>query len=231
MTRYKQHPWRSCPLGSHFVKEHHRQTKNGKTIVRSYCRRSPVHKEILNTDEILDMFRRNRDQITLLPKASHLGYTNENKFDELIGLWTQFWNDLYQTTPPLDPNWVKALIVTESGFDPKLINRANKGNFARGLMQITVKTHKILINSKGELRDILFRVDQKDLLIPDVSVSAGTRWLFRKRETLRSRIGRDPSWEEVMWEYKGIYDQSSVPTSQKIKKKLRKYYEDICNNP
>ena len=148
----KPHPWRVCPLGSHFVKEHRRRTDNGTTIVRSHCRKSPIHKEILNTDEILEMFKRNIDQIAVLPKSSHLGYANENKYDELIGLWTQFWNEIYKIKPPLDPNWVKALIATESSFNPKKVNKGTRNNVARGLMQITKKTHRILTDSRGELK-------------------------------------------------------------------------------
>ena len=224
----KPHPWRVCPLGAHFVKEHHRKTKKGTTIVKSHCRKSPLRKEILNTDEILEMFKRNRDQITTLPKTSHIGFNNENRYDELIGLWTQFWNEIYQIKPPLDPNWVKALIATESSFNPKKVNKKSY-NIARGLMQITKNTYWILTNSRGELKDILFRVDQKDLFVPDVSISTGTRWLFRKREILKSRIGRDPSWEEVMWEYKGIYNQSQG-TAADIKKELKDDYEKISSN-
>ena len=224
----KPHPWRICPLGAHFVKEHHRRTKKGTIIVKSHCRKSPIHKEILNTDEILEMFKRNKDQITDLPNPSHLGYGNENRYDTLIGLWTQFWNEIYQIKPPLDPNWVKALIATESSFDANQVNKANKKNLAFGLMQITEKTYKIATDSKGELKDVSFRVNRKDLFVPDANVAVGTRWIFRKREVLRSRIGREPSWEEVMWEYKGIYGQSS-PRSDEIKKKLRDKYEKICS--
>ena len=226
----KPHPWRVCPLGAHFVREHRRKTKNGTTVVKSHCRKSPIHKEILNTDEILEMFKRNRDQISTLPHASHLGYKNENEYDELIRLWTQFWNEIFAIHPPLEPDWIKALIATESSFNPRKVNKVHQNNVARGLMQITKKTHEILTNSKGELKDVLFRVDQKDLFDPAVSIATGSRWIFRKREILKSRIGRDPSWEEVMWEYKGIYGASDE-TSVGIKKDLREKYEEIssCN--
>ena len=230
IARKEQHPWRVCPLGSHFVKEHKRRTKNGTTVVRSHCRKNHLGKEILNIDEINEMFERNKDRVTQLPNKSNIGYKNENHYDERIGLWTQFWNETFSNTPPLDANWVKALMASESGFNPDVVNRSGKHNFARGLLQITEQTYKISVNSKGELKDVLFRIDEKDLFVPDVNVAVGTRWIFRKRETLRSKTGKDPNWEEVMWEYKGIYDQSGIPKADDEKQYLRKLYDKIIKN-
>ena len=172
------------------------------------------------------MFKRNRDQIDSQPNESNLGYKNENKYNALIGLWTQFWNEVYPTTPPLDPNWVKALMATESGFDPKSINKSLKPNIARGLLQINKQTYKILTDSKGELKDVLFRMDQKDLFVPDINIASGVRWLFHKKRLLKAKIGRDPSWEESIWEYKGIYEKSDE-SAQEIKNSLREKYEKI----
>lgn len=219
-------PWRICPLGASFVKEHTRKTKSGDTIIKSHCRISRIKKEILNLDEILEIFHQNIDRVFTMPHKSRLGYKGEDQFDELIGLWTAFWNDTFKVEPPLDPNWVKVLIATESGFKPNSVNPGVKNNVARGLMQITENTYRILTDSKGELKDVLFRIDQKDLFLPDVGISTGIRWLFRKREILKSQIGRDPAWEEVMWEYKGIFNQSN-PRATDIKTGLKDLYEKI----
>jgi hypothetical protein len=219
----RPHPWRVCPLGSNFVKEHTRKTKNGLITVAAHCRRDRISREVLNLDEIQEMFQRNEDLVTSIPKGNNLGFTSGNAYDVLIGLWTQFWNEIYQTNPPLDPNWVKALIATESSFNPNAHLKT-----ARGLMQITESTYKILINTKGELKDVVFRIDQKDLFIADVSISVGTRWLFHKRKLLQNKIGRDPDWEEVMWEYKGIYNDNSEKGIE-IKGNLRKFHEKIIN--
>ena len=227
-TLIQPHPWRVCPLGSHFVREHPRKSKNGTTIVKSHCRKNRSNKEILTFDEILEIFLRNKDQIATMPNASNLGYEEENKFDALIGLWVQFWNEICQTTPPLDPNWVKALIASESGFKTGDVNKDHKKNVARGLMQINEQTYKIATDTKGELKDVSFRVDEKDLFVPDANIALGTRWLFRKWEILAIKIHREPTWEEVMWEYKGIYDKSN-PKAKDIKQKLREDYEKISN--
>ena len=219
----RPHPWRICPLGSNFVKGHTRKTKKGTTNVTAHCRRNRISREVLNLDEIHEMFRRNKSWVTSFPKDNDLGFASGNTYNLLIGLWTQFWNEVYQTNPQLDPNWVKALMATESGFNPTAHLKT-----ARGLMQITEPTYKILINTRGELKYVVFKIDQKDLFIADVSIAVSTRWLFHKRKLLQSKIGRDPDWEEVMWEYKGIYDDKSDKALE-IKSNLRDFYEKIIN--
>lgn len=56
---------------------------------------------------------------------------------------------IFNLDDPLDPNLVKALIATESGFriDPK----TNK--IARGIMQVRNTTRKYLADIKGELKN------------------------------------------------------------------------------
>ena len=197
------------------------------TAVKGHCRKNNSGKEILTVHEINEMFTRNKDKVTKLPNKSNLGPKNENRYDVLIGLWTEFWNETFQVNIPLDSNWVKALMATESTFDPNCINKKIRANVARGLLQITRKTYKIAIDPKGELKDVLFRVDEKDLFNPDVNVALATRWIFRKREILKSKIGKDPTWEEVMWEYKGIYDQTDDPQAIEEKRALRNAYDKI----
>jgi soluble lytic murein transglycosylase-like protein len=46
-------------------------------------------------------------------------YPNADKFDQQIRGWVRYWNDIFQPSDPLDPNLIKALIATESGFNPK----------------------------------------------------------------------------------------------------------------
>ena len=226
----EQHPWRVCPLGSHFVKQHKRRTKSGVTTVKCHCCKNRSGKEILTVNEINEMFTRNKDKVTQLPNKSSIGHKNENRYDILIGLWTQFWNETFQPDLPLDPNWVKALMATESGFNPDCINKTIKNNVASGLLQITRRTYKIAIDPKGELREVLFRIDEKELFNPDVNVALATRWIFRKREILLSKTGKNPTWEEVMWEYKGIYNQTDIPRAKREKRALRIAYEKITEN-
>lgn len=227
MSIKKQHPWRICPLGENLVREHVRHTKYKVAEVSSYCRKNKSKKEILTSLEIKEIYERNKIKTKNFPSLSKK--TRENKFDDIIALWTQFWNEVLKPSEPLDPNWVKTLIYTESSFDENSLNKNDPKNPAKGLMQITKATHKIITNSRGELKDVCFDTDEKENYDPNISVSMGVRWLFRKKELLKSRIKREPTWEETIWEYKGIYnDESKVAGS--IKKKVREYYEEIVNN-
>jgi len=45
---------------------------------------------------------------------------------------------------PLDPNLVKALIASESGFEPTQLANKKNSNSARGLMQVTNDSRKLL---------------------------------------------------------------------------------------
>jgi hypothetical protein len=227
MSKKKQHPWRICPLGENLVREHVRHTKYKVAEVSSYCRKNKSKKEILTSLEIKEIYERNKIKTKNFPSLSKK--TRENKFDDIIALWTQFWNEVLKPSEPLDPNWVKTLIYTESSFDENSLNKNDPKNPAKGLMQITKATHKIITNSRGELKDVCFDTDEKENYDPNISVSMGIRWLFRKKELLKSRIKREPTWEETIWEYKGVYnDESKVAGS--IKKKVREYYEEIVNN-
>jgi hypothetical protein len=227
MSIKKQHPWRICPLGENLVREHVRHTKYKVAEVSSYCRKNKSKKEILTSLEIKEIYERNKIKTKNFPSLSKK--TRENKFDDIIALWTQFWNEVLKPSEPLDPNWVKTLIYTESSFDENSLNKNDPKNPAKGLMQITKATHKIITNSRGELKDVCFDTDEKENYDPNISVSMGIRWLFRKKELLKSRIKREPTWEETIWEYKGVYnDESKVAGS--IKKKVREYYEEIVNN-
>ena len=96
-------------------------------------------------------------------------------------------------------------------------------------MQITKYTHKIVTDSKGELRDVSFSVSEQDLYDDVVNTAIATRWLYRKQQILRSRLKREPTQEEILWEYKGVYGQAGDKVSP-LKTKWRKYYETLANN-
>ena len=56
----KEHPWRPCPLGQHWVREHPRTVSvskkhsDGRTIVDGHCRNNPSGHEIFKPEEPLD---------------------------------------------------------------------------------------------------------------------------------------------------------------------------------
>src|SRR4051812_44671258 len=52
------------------------------------------------------------------PNPDSLGFPQGAGYDLFIAGWTKYWNDILQFDMPLDPNVVKALIASESGFIP-----------------------------------------------------------------------------------------------------------------
>lgn len=111
--------------------------------------------------------------LTKLPAPNPLGVENGNKYDSLIGGWTQYWNEVLNPSEALDPNLVKALISTESDFNSKAKILASKGNWARGLLQLTDQTLRILRDEKGELKNFLLNIDQEDATDPNLNIAAG----------------------------------------------------------
>lgn len=145
-------------------------------------------------------------------------YQDEKKFDEFIAGWTKYWNEVMQSQDPLDANLVKALIATESGFDPKAWNKKKGQARARGLMQVTDSTVKLLSSRTKELSDHFVNLENEDMLDPNLSVCAGVRWLFRKREILVVEK-KDSDWINAI----RIYKNYRSPEDPQMKKLIQIY--------
>lgn len=149
-----------------------------------------------------------KNKIKYPAKGKLLDYPTADNYDELIAVWCDYYNKLFPSTSPndtLDPNIVKALIASESDFrlDPK-------NPKAIGIAQITPSTWKIIQDSKGELKDHLFKeIRQKDLKDPTVAIPVATRWLFQKKKLAENKLKRAPTPEEIILEYKGLLKSNS----------------------
>lgn len=143
------------------------------------------------------------------PKADALDFEDGNRYDELIAVWVDYFNRKFPPLPPetpLDPDVIKALIGSESEFeaDP----RRNKKAF--GIAQITPNALKTLQNPEGETKEYLFKgIRQKDLKDPEIGIPMGVRWIFRKKALARAKLGRPPTPEEIVLEYKGLLKSRS----------------------
>ena len=227
------HPWRLCPSGEHWVSEHPRRVKvskknpTGITSVEGHCRANRSHKDEIYEQEMHEIAGQNFSSLNGPPKTDDLGFDDGNKYDSLIRGWTKYWNDIFKPAEPLDPDMVKALIATESSFNAG--SKIGKGDVARGLMQVRDTTLKILSDECGELRDHLLNVGQKDANDPNLNIAAGTRWLFRKRETATARLKRQASWEEAVEEYKAYLQKrlSGKKYNKKPMDDLREYYRRL----
>lgn len=220
------HSWRLCPAGEHWVRTHplgvppSKKNPAGSTTIRhGHCARNPTGKDQLYPDEIQEMMEQNFSKVKEKPCPIDLGFKNKgSQYDELIAGWTKYWNDVLKPETPLDPNIVKALIASESGFDPKILADEKDKNSARGLMQITNDTRKILGNEKGELKDHFLTLTRNDLNDPSNNICAGIRWLFRKHTIATSRLRRTATWEEAVAEFKGARTATKARASVLMKR-------------
>lgn len=205
------HPWRLCPPGRHWVITHplsvppSKKNPTGyKTIRHGHCADNPSKRDQLYPDEIYEMGEQNFSNLKEKPCPSDLGFGKKgSNYDSLIAGWTKYWNDVLRPEIPLHPNVVKALTATESGFKPDMLANKKNGNSARGLMQITNDTRKILTDERGELRDNFITVTREELNDPSNNICSGIRWLFHKQKLASGRLRRNATWEEAVFEYKG----------------------------
>lgn len=207
----KLHPWRLSPSGQHWVSTHPLRIPPSKihpegsvTTRKGHCAKNPSGKDQLYLDEILEISQSKFSNVKARPCPQDLGFQKSgNQFDDLIAGWTQYWNDVFEPEIPLDPNIVKALIASESGFKADRLANKKNSNSARGLMQLLNSTRKTLGDEKGELEDRFLTITKDDLNNPSANISAGIRWLFQKQKLASSYLGKNASWEDAVKNYKG----------------------------
>lgn len=227
------HTWRICPYGEHWVTAHPlhippslRHPEGSVVSRRGHCAKNPSGKDQLYPDEIREIsnqhFSNLRNKTCPLP----LEFPNGSKYDDLIAGWVLYWNEVLHPSDPLDPNLVKALIATESGFNPNVLANKKKLNSARGLMQITNVTRKILGDESGELKDHFITATRADLNDPSVNICAGVRWLFQKRKLASLRLKHPATWIKAISEYKGA-STTSKKRAKELMDKFNKRYEAL----
>ncbi len=158
----------------------------------------------------------------IYPAKGKLNLPNEDKYDDHIAVWTDYFNKKIKLKEPLDPNLIKALIATESTFKPDAVNKQ-----ATGLAQITTDTLTILQDLQGEAKDFVFKdIRKKDLKEPIISVALGVRWIAYKKQYSERILKRSASSDEVIQVYKGILGDKSKK-ADKIMKDFRNFYEKL----
>lgn len=211
-TNQEKLPMRVCPYGESWVRRHDRMSKNGKLEdVDGHCRKNRGGKDVLYSDEIRFISSTKAflfSNTKICPYRGNEHILMPNQYDQLIVGWCNYWNQIFNPKILIDPNFVKALIFSESRFDSKSFNKNSKKiGLARGLVQITESTLKILKDRKGEIKDHYIDLKKEDLFDPSLNICAAIRWLFRKNEILEKRLKRTPEWVEVIVEYKGLGNQ------------------------
>ncbi|MGB0454516.1 MAG: transglycosylase SLT domain-containing protein [Bacteriovoracaceae bacterium] len=214
---------------STIVREHKRKVPKSKknpkgfTIVDRHTRRLPG--TYLDANQIKKIFKNyDKKKIPYPTKNKLKKYKNADKYDDLIAVWTDFFNKKFEAKPLLEPDVVKALIASESGFREY---PAENRKIALGITQITKPTIKILQDPKGEARKFTFKgIRQKDLKYPYIAIPMGIRWLFRKRATAKSKLKRTPTHVELILEYKGLL-RSKTEWKKKALINYKRNYEKL----
>lgn len=233
------HPWRHCPYGEHWVITHPMNVPPSETIPEEHittrhghCAKNPSGKDQLYPNEITEIANQYFFNLKDMPCPLSLNFKDGGKYDNLIAGWVQYWNDVLKPSTPLDANLIKALIATESSFNPERLADENKPNSARGLMQITNSTREILGDDEGELKDHFVNVTREELNDPGTNICAGIRWLFQKRAIASSRLKHPATWIDAVYEYKGL-TTASKERAQELINRFKEKYEELqkCGKP
>ncbi len=209
------------------VRTHPRHVKlspknpTGITIVDEHLRRLPG--TYLNELEIYEISNGYSLKNIVQPSENNLGYKKDgNSYNDLIAIWTDYFNTLFKINPKLEPDMIKALIGSESGFklDPK-------NPLAIGIAQITKETWKIIQDPNGEAKDFIFNnIHQKDLKNAEIAIPIAIRWLAYKKTRAESKLGRPATPEEIILEYKGLL-KSKTKLKTKALERYRELYAEL----
>ena len=201
------------------VKEHPRKVSVSKknpdviTIVDKHPRR--LDGTFLDKKEIEKNVQSYDLKNLIYPKSGKLvKYPDSDKYDELIAIWTDYFNKKFPSESLFDPDVIKALIGSESGFKLDPVNPQ-----AFGIAQITKETFKALQDPKGEVKEFIFtKFTLKDLKNPVVAIPMAIRWMFRKKRLAQGKLGKEPNAEEIILEYKGLLKSTSKYKDKSLKK-------------
>jgi len=196
-----------------------KKNPSGLTIRDQHIRRLPgTYLDAAGIKLIFKNYDRNNIQ---WPTKGKLKLSkNSDKYDELIAVWTDYFNKKYSTEKQMDPDVIKALIASESSF----VEDPTPRKIAIGITQITKSTLKIIQDPNGESKDFIFsKITQKDLRDPNIAIPLGVRWLIYKKTLARYKLKREPTAEEIILEYKGLL-KSTTEYKNKALKNFKENY-------
>ena len=171
---------------------------------------------------MLEIAERHFEHFKETPLKTLLEYKKPgNAYDYLIQGWTQYWNEVLKPGDPLDPDLIKALIASDSGFNPKAWNHLRGPARARGLLQVTDRTVRYLTDDYDELSDHFLNLTEDEMLDPNFAICAGIRWLFRKKQLTEARAKKTISWRDAVAAFKGVKPNDG------LMKKYDRYYAEL----
>ena len=222
------HPWRICPAGQYYrrggtVRPH---TRNGLPVKggarTATCAHNPTGKDQLYPEEMHEISEKYFGQFKATPLKTLSEYKRRgNRYDYLIQGWVQYWNEVLNPKKPIEPDLIKALVASESGFNPKAWNGLRGSARACGLLQVTDKSLRFLSDHFHELDDHFLNLTEDDMLDPNLAISAGVRWIFRKKQLAESKAKKAITWRDAVAAFKGV-----APTDD-LMKKFDRYYAEL----
>jgi hypothetical protein len=225
-----QSTWRLCPIGKSWVRRHPKHLQSGTTTDHDgHCRLNTKGRDILHADEIkripeLEIFK----NAPIKASVDKLVFGEAaNKYNELINGWCAYWNEILKPDIPLHPNYIKALMATESSFNKNPLTQ-NKEHKAIGLMQIMPETIGYLSTQSKDIKNHYIEMNKEDAKDPSVAIAAATRWLFRKYRLVKGNK-KNATWMDALEEYKGITKQKG-PISDGIRNKLNDFFNDLSKS-
>ena len=173
-----------APPGSHVVTRQARISKNGiRYFVKAHVRRNRGKKIVLLPENLLYLFWHGDHEYPTIGAVK--GFPEFPELDAVIYFWLNYWQEFGLPFPKnLDPMLVKVMIAVESSFQPKVGARESS---AFGLMQITNKTRKDILN----INDGILDLERKDLEDPVINIAMGIRWISYKYSSIGKGVKKD----------------------------------------
>ncbi len=125
-SKNKTHPWRHCPVGKHYVREHsmhippNKEHPKGQIVIRhAHCRKITNSSKLIDSlsfDEIIYFSNTYFTDLKSSPTPNSLkDFKNGDKYDVLISGWVRYWNDVLKYTLH---NLVKIILPTKNIIIP-----------------------------------------------------------------------------------------------------------------
>ncbi|MBP5296620.1 MAG: lytic transglycosylase domain-containing protein [Bacteriovoracaceae bacterium] len=138
--------------------------------------------------------------------GSAVTYQDSDRYDYEIAFWTKYWNQVFKTNPPLEPNLVKALIASESSFNVDS-KAGSTGVGAMGLTQIMPETRFYLAGKCAWPKIPYLEAPCNNPPYRDIS-SNKARITLERHDLTINPIYRTEEWDKMSTTHKAALKQN-----------------------
>jgi hypothetical protein len=82
------------------------------------------------------------------------------------------------------------------------------------------------MDESGELHDHFVTATRAELNEPNTNICAGIRWLFQKQKLASAKLGRNATWDEAIFEFKGC-ELSTPAQAKKLMNRFKSKLEEL----